>query len=93
MTTIKPQAATHANVAASVSSVALFAAAGTVHGRTVWNDSTAVLYLKFGGAASATSCTVKIPADGYYEFPAPVYGGPVEGVWAAATGTARTTQW
>lgn len=93
MTVIKAQSATLANVAGSASSVALFAAAGTVRGRAVWNDSTAVLYLKFGATASATSATVKIPADGYYEFPSPVYGGVVHGIWTAATGNARTTEW
>ncbi len=62
-------------------------------GRLVFNDSAAVLYLKFGAAASATSFTVALPANGYYEFPQPCYAGVVHGAWASAAGSARTTQY
>ena len=91
-----------ASVAASASSVQLFAAPSTqqpgwipatVNGRTVFNDSAAVLYLKFGVTASATDYTVQIPAGGYYEFPWPVYAGEVDGIWASANGNARLTSW
>jgi hypothetical protein len=93
VSTIPAQAATLTNVAGSASSVALFAASGRARGRAVWNDSAATLYLKFGASASATSCTVKLDPDDYYEFPQPVYAGAVEGVWASATGAARVTEW
>jgi hypothetical protein len=92
VSTIPAQGATLTNVAASASSVALFAA-GRARGRAVWNDSAATLYVKFGAGASATSCTVKLDPDDYYEFPQPVYAGAVEGVWASATGAARVTEW
>jgi hypothetical protein len=81
------------NVAASASSTTLFASNSSARGRAIWNDSTAVLYLKFGATASATSCTVKIAADGYYEFPGPLYTGVVDGIWASAAGAARVTEW
>lgn len=88
-----PASATTANVAASVTSVTLFAATSTpVHGRFVFNDSTSILYLKYGSSASTTSHTVQIPAAGYWEAPQPVYRGIVTAVWAAATGSARTTE-
>lgn len=93
MTTINPQAATAANVASSATSVQLFAAASVVHGRTVYNDSTAVLYLKYGATASTTSYTIQLAAGAYYEFPQPVYGGEVDGIWASANGAARVTSW
>ncbi len=93
MTVMSPQSATLANVASSASSVTLFAAAGSVKGRTIYNDSTAVLYVKVGVTASATSYTVQLAAGDYYEFPQPVYGGVVDGIWAAANGNARTTAW
>lgn len=91
-----PQAATLANVASSATNVTLFAAAaGRVQMRTIFNDSTAVLYVKFGATASASSYTVQIAAGGYYEFPCPgdVYGGQVDGIWASANGNARVTSW
>lgn len=93
MSVVGAQSATSASVAASTSSVQLFAASSSPRGRLVSNDSAAVLYLKFGTAASATSFTVALPANGYYEFPQPCYAGVVHGAWASAAGSARTTQY
>ena len=93
MTTMRPTSATLANVASSATNVTIFAAAPSTNARTVWNDSTAVLYLKFGATASATSYTVQLSAGSYYEFPQPVYAGQVDGIWASANGNARVTSW
>jgi hypothetical protein len=93
VTTTKPATATLANVASSASSVTLFAASSDDNARTIFNDSTAVLYVKFGTTASATSFTVQLAAGGYYEFPQPLYGGRVDGIWASANGNARVTSW
>jgi hypothetical protein len=85
--------AVKANVAASATSVTVFASREGVSVRKLHNDSTAILYLdETGGTASATSYTTKIPADGYYEFPRPVADGLITGIWASATGSARTTE-
>ena len=81
------------SVPSSASSVTVFPANPSARARAVYNDSTAVLYLKFGATASTTSYTVQIAADGYYEFPGPLYGGQVDGIWDAANGNARTTEW
>lgn len=93
MSLIKPQTPTTANVQSSASSVNIFAATALAAGRTVYNDSTAVLYLLFGSTASTTSYTVQIPSQGYFEFPVTVYCGNVDGIWASANGYARTTSW
>ena len=93
MSVIGPQAATLANVASSSSSVNLFAATALAKGRTIFNDSTQVLYVKFGATASTSSYTVQIAAGGYYEFPQPAYSGNVDGIWASANGNARLTSW
>ncbi len=84
--------ATHANVSASATTVVLFAAQEAVSMRSVWNDSTSAMYLKYGATAAATSAVVKIPADSYFEFPRPTYDGLVHAIWTTATGTARTTE-
>lgn len=84
--------ATHANVAGSASSVTLFAANTAARGRSVHNDSTVTLYLKYGASASATSYKVPLEAGRYFEFPYPIYTGLVTGIWASATGAARTTE-
>lgn len=84
---------TQSNVAASASSVTILAANTARYGATIWNDSSVVLYLLVGtGTASTTVCTVKIPADGYYEVPYG-YTGIISGIWPSATGSARVTQY
>jgi hypothetical protein len=79
------------SVAAAVADTALFALNVNRLGAAITNDSTALLYLKLGTGASATSHTVQIPRGGYYEIPFG-YTGPVNGYWTAATGSARCTE-
>lgn len=93
MSTTRPTTATLVNVASSASNVTLFAAAAGVNARTVYNDSTAILYMKFGATASTSSYTVQVASQGYYEFPQPCYNGQVDGIWASANGNARLTSW
>jgi hypothetical protein len=81
------------NVGSSATSVELLAQNAFANGRAIFNDSAAVLYVKYGTTASTTSYTVQIPAGGYFEFPAPLYNGEVDGIWASATGNARVTEW
>jgi len=38
----------------------------------VFNDSPAVLYLKFGTGVSSTNFTVKMKAQSFFEFPIPI---------------------
>jgi hypothetical protein len=85
--------ATLANVAGSASSVTIQASNASRLGLSVYNDSSANLYLKFGSAASTTSFTVLVPANYYYEMPSSrPYTGIVTGIWASATGSARVTE-
>lgn len=92
MTVSRPGTATETTVASSATNVNLFAA-GWANGRAIYNDSTAVLYVKYGATASTSSYTVQIAAGGYFEFPQPVYSGQVDGIWASANGNARLTSW
>jgi hypothetical protein len=83
--------ATLSNVAGSASSVTLLASNIERRGATIHNDSSAVLYVKFGTTASTSSFTVKMAADAYYEVPFG-YTGRIDGIWASATGNARVTE-
>lgn len=87
------QSAVTATVASSASSVTLFPASGSARMRMVFNESSAILYIKFGTTASLTDYTVQVAAGGYYEFAQPFYGGRVDAIWAAANGNARTTSY
>lgn len=88
-----PDTGTKANVSGSASSVTVLAANVARLGASIWNDSSASLYLDLtGGTASATSATVQVPAAGYYEVPFG-YTGLITGIWGSATGAARVTEW
>jgi hypothetical protein len=83
--------ATLSNVAGSASSVTLLALNAARKGATIYNDSSAILYLKLGATASTTSYTVQVAGGGYYEVPFG-YTGVIDGLWASATGDARITE-
>lgn len=87
----KAATATLTNVAASATSVTVLASNTSRVGAQIYNDSTVLLYLKFGTTASTTSFTVLLVASAYYEVPAG-YNGKIDGIWASATGTARVTE-
>ena len=91
ITAAKAGTATLSNVAGSASSVTLLASNTARTGATIQNDSSVVLYVKFGATASTTSYTVKMAADSYYEVPFG-YTGVIDGIWASATGSARVTE-
>jgi hypothetical protein len=79
------------SVAAAVADTSLLASNPNRLGAAVVNDSTAILYLKFGSGASNTSYTVRMTAYAYYEVPFG-YTGRLNGYWASATGNARITE-
>ena len=83
--------ATLTNVAASASSVTVLASNAARKGAIVYNDSSATCYLKFGSAATATSYTVALGGQAYYEAPFG-YTGILCGIWAVASGNARITE-
>lgn len=80
------------NVASSGTNVTLLSSNTAAKSRIVYNESTQVLYLKFGVTASVTSYTVQVPANSLFEFPLPNYTGQVDGLWASANGNARVTE-
>jgi hypothetical protein len=86
------ETATQTNVAAAITTNTLLAANPARLGATIWNDSTSVLYVRLSTfGASATTATVKMPADSYYEVPFG-YTGAIQGIWVSATGSARVTE-
>lgn len=85
--------ATLSNVSSSASSVTILAANTARLQAMIFNDSTSVLYLKFGTTASSSSYTVQLASNAYYELNIPnVYTGKIDGIWASANGNARVTE-
>lgn len=83
--------ATLANVSTSGTSATLIASNVLRIGATIYNDSSVVLYVKFGTTASATSFVVAMAAASYYEVPNG-YTGRIDGILASSTGTARVCE-
>lgn len=84
---------TLSNVSGSASNVTLLASNGSRKGAMIYNDSSALLYVKFGTTASTTSFTVLMQAGAFFELPGPtIYTGIIDGIWASATGAARVTE-
>lgn len=88
------------SVASSASNVTLLSANPARKDAVFFNDSTSVLYLKFGATATASSYTVQIAAGGFYELPksytgsneVEIYRGIIDGIWASANGNCRITE-
>jgi hypothetical protein len=91
-TPVKAGTSTLSNVSDTASSTTLLAANTSRLGASIQNDSTAILYVKFGTTASTSSFTVKMDAGDYYEVPFG-YSGRIDGIWASdASGAARMTE-
>lgn len=76
----------------------ILAANANRKGASIFNDSTALLYLALANVtASATAYSVQVPPGGYFELPicdGGVYTGIIKGIWASdAAGAARVTEW
>jgi hypothetical protein len=84
--------ATVTRVASSATNVTLAADKGARRTFIIFNESSAVLYVKFGATATTTSYTLQIAAGGMYESPPVGYSGRVDGIWASANGAAQVTE-
>jgi len=84
----RPATSITSSVAASVTSVTLLASNSIRLGATVYNDSSALLYVKLGAVASVTDYTIKLFPLTYYEVPYG-YTGRIDGIWSVVNGFAR----
>jgi len=90
----KPDTGTRSQVSDSATNVTILAANASRLGATVYNDSSAILYLGLGTTDVTTSnYTIKVASSGYYEVPYG-YTGAIEGLWATDPndGAARVTE-
>jgi hypothetical protein len=92
----KISTATTSNVASDSAAHVVIAAANNARTNLiVHNDSTAILYLKFGDTATSTSHTTQVASQGTYTMPNgnAIYTGLVTGRWASTNGAARVTEY
>lgn len=79
----------HARVTGSNANATLLLSAS--EGRThasIYNHVNASLFLGFGFQPTLTLFDVKLTSGSYFEFPKPIYEGPVYGAWDAPGGFA-----
>lgn len=96
MTPIQVSASTSAtgtitSVAASATSVTVLASNASRKGFTLYNDSVAICKVAFAATASATSFTVSLQPNAYFENSV-LYTGIITGIWASAAGSMRVTE-
>lgn len=81
------------NVGDSATSVSLLASNTSRKGFIIFNDSSAILYIKLGTTASTSSFTYKLNAYGTVNETNFPYTGAIDGIWASdAGGNARITE-
>lgn len=80
--TVAATATLTALASAATSAQLLASTAGRIGLILVNTDANAVL-VKYGTTASATSFTVRIVANGYWEMPLPIYTGRIDAIWEA----------
>lgn len=83
---------TKGNVTSVTTSVTILAANVARRAALIFNDSTSLLYLSFGTAATTTtSFSVRVAAGTLYVLDIPLWTGAVTGTWSAVNGAARWT--
>lgn len=90
----QPQTGTITSVTAVTTTATILAANPRRKHATIFNDSTAYLYLALASGATTSLFTIKMDPGGYYEVP-PQDGscvGIITGVWSAVNGAARVTE-
>jgi len=89
----RPATSTVTTVADAAANATLLAANANRLGASIQNDSSAVLYVKFGATASSTDYTVRMVQNSYFEVPF-WYTGRIDGIWASDPndGAARITE-
>jgi hypothetical protein len=91
ITESKSSTSTSSTVASAIISGTILAANSNRKGATIWNDSTANLFIDFDAEASTTDYAVKLSPGGYFEMPFS-YTGVISGIWDAANGNARVRE-
>lgn len=88
---IGAESASVTSVPASIVTVPLLAANPLRRGATIYNNSSAELFIKLGAGASSTSFTFRAGTNAYFEIPFN-YTGEVTGIWTTANGAALVTE-
>lgn len=87
ITQLTSSTSTPTTVASTITNQTILAANTSRKGATIWNDSTATLFIEFSSTATTSAYTAKLNGGGYYEVPFN-YTGLISGIWSAVNGNA-----
>jgi hypothetical protein len=90
-TSATPDTGTVSTASVTNSNTTVLAANNQRLGATIYNEGTVNALIKLGSTASATSYTVRLIPDAYYEVPFG-YTGIITGITASGTATCRVTE-
>lgn len=82
---------TQTSVSVTNTSTSILVANNSRKGATIFNEGSAICYLKLGATASTTSYSVQMASLGYYEVPFG-YVGAIDGITSASTAQLRITE-
>lgn len=88
----QPATSTVTSVAMSVANATILASNANRLGAILWNDGSAMVYVKLGATASTASFTVRLSNKSEWELPFPVYTGIVDGITSVGTATILATE-
>jgi hypothetical protein len=79
------------SVSVTSGSTSILASNANRLGATIYNEGSAICYMKLGSTASTTSYTLQIASGGYYEIPFG-YTGAIDGITSSGTAQLRVTE-
>lgn len=82
---------TTSQVSSSATNVTLLASNASRKGATIYNDSTKLLYVKYGATATTSNFSALMRQGDYLEIPYG-YQGIIDGIWSSVNGSARITE-
>lgn len=91
VTTNKATTSSVTSVASSATNTTLLASNASRIFASIYNDSSKTVFIKLGTTASATSFTILLMPNSYWEVPND-YTGEIDAIWSAANGNARVTE-
>lgn len=79
-------------VPSSVTNVTLAAVNANRKGLSLYNDSNALQYVKFGVTATTTDFTLVLTPRMFYEMPFPIYVGQIDVISSSTNGAIQVTE-
>lgn len=79
-------------IPSSLTNVTLAAANLDRKGLSLYNDSNASQYVKFGTTATTTDFTMVLTSKAFYEMPFPIYVGQIDVISSSAVGAIQVTE-